>query len=64
MYEVFKAEIAKEKRLRRLTNADIASMTGLSVSAINMFMASPEGKKRDDSEKVAEAISKALGIEL
>jgi predicted transcriptional regulator len=64
MYEVFKAEIVKEKRLRKLTNANIASMTGLSVSAINMFMASSEGKKRDDSRKVAEAISKALGIEL
>lgn len=64
IYEVFKAEVAKIKRLRKLTNADIGEMTGFRKSTIDLFMTSPEHKARDDSEAVARAIAKALEIEL
>ncbi len=64
IYEVFKAEVAKVKRLRKLTNADIGEMTGFKKSTIDLFMTSPEHKSRDDSDAVARAISEALGIEL
>jgi hypothetical protein len=64
IYEVFKAEVAKVKRLRKLTNADIGKLTGFKKNTIDLFMTSPEHKNRDDSEAVAQAISKALGIEL
>ncbi|MBO6301010.1 MAG: hypothetical protein J6N15_01060 [Ruminiclostridium sp.] len=64
IYEVFKAEVAKIKRLRKLTNADIGEMTGFRKSTIDLFMTSPEHKARDDSEAVAQAIAKALEIEL
>ena len=64
IYEVFKAEVAKVKRLRKLTNADIGEMTGFKKSTIDMFMTPQENKHRDDSEAVAQAISKALEIEL
>ena len=64
MFEVFKAEVDKAKRLQGLTNADIAEKTGFKKSTIDYFMTNPESKGRDDSRKVAEAISKVLGIEL
>lgn len=64
IYEIFKAEVAKQKRLRRLTNADIARMTGYAKRSIDIFMSSGPHKSREDSQKVAEAISQALGVEL
>ena len=64
IYEVFKADVARVKRLRHLTNADIAKLTGYAKRSIDIFMASGPKKTRDDSQKVAVAISQALGIEL
>ena len=64
IYEVFKAEVVKQKRLRKLTNADIAKMTGYARITIDIFMTSTGNNPREDSKNVAEAISKALGIEL
>ena len=64
IYELFKAEIAKVKRLRKLTNADIGELTGYAKGTIDLFMCSGESLNRDDSKKVAHAISKALEIEL
>ena len=64
IYEVFKAEVAKVKRLRHLTNADIGEMTGFKKNTIDFFMSSSEKKGRDDSPVIAAAISQALGIEL
>ena len=64
MYEAFKAEVAKVKRLKHLTNADIGKMTGFAKQTIDVFMYSGPKKARDDSERVAKAISAVLGIEL
>lgn len=57
-YELFRGKIAEQKKLRRLTNGDIAKMTGYSVSTINAFMA---GNREND--KIANAIAKVLDIE-
>ena len=64
IYEVFKAEVAKAKRLKHLTNADIAALTGFAKRTIDIFMSSGPKKARDDSEKVALAIAAALEIKL
>ena len=56
---MFRAKIAEQKKLRNLTNADIAKMTGYTKSTIDAFMCGVR-----ESEKVAKAIAKALGIEL
>jgi hypothetical protein len=58
IYELFRGKIAEQKKLRRLTNGDIAKMTGYSVSTINAFMA---GNREND--KIANAIAKVLDIE-
>lgn len=54
----FRGKIAEQKKLRRLTNGDIAKMTGYSVSTINAFMAG-----RRENDKIANAIAKVLDIE-
>lgn len=59
IYELFKGEVAKQKKLRKLTNKDLAKMTGLSHATIDAFMAGFR-----DSERTANAIAKALEIEL
>lgn len=64
IYEVFKAEVEKVKRLKHMTNADIAKSTGYAKRTIDVFMSSSPKKDRDDSQKVAAAISTALGIEM
>lgn len=55
---MFVGKIAEQKKLRGLTNADIAKITGYKKSTIAAFM---HGSRR--SEKVADAIAMALGIE-
>lgn len=60
---MFKAEIAKVKRYRGITNKDIARLTGYSESAIAKFLAE-NVSDRNDSENVAAAISAALDIPL
>lgn len=64
IFEIFKGEVAKQKKVRRITNADIAKMTGYTKKTIDFFLTKSDNKGRDDSKKVAEAISKALDIEL
>lgn len=64
IYEVFKAEVEKVKRLKHLTNADIARSTGYAKRTIDIFMSSAPRKDRNDSQRVAAAISAVLGIEL
>lgn len=62
IYEIFKAEVERQKRLLHLTNADIAEKTGFKKSTIDFFMC---GKKsREDSKSVAIAIARVLMIEL
>lgn len=55
---VFVAEVDKQKRLKNLTNADIAKLTGYTRSTIDAFM----GGFRD-SNNVRKAIAEALKIE-
>lgn len=56
---MFKAEIVKQKRLRKLTNADLGKLTGYKQQTIDAFMAGAR-----ESENVAKAIAKVLEIEL
>ena len=64
IFEVFKGEVAKQKKVRHITNADIAEMTGYTKRTIDYFLTKGDNKDRDDSKNVAVAISKALNIEL
>ena len=56
-YDLLKGEIDKQKRLQKLTNADLAKMTGYAVNTIDQFMG---GSK--ESENVAKAIAAVLKI--
>jgi transcriptional regulator with XRE-family HTH domain len=60
---VFVSKVTAEMKLRGLTQKDLAKMTGKSYSSINLFMALGV-TSRSRSRKVAEALSKALNIEL
>lgn len=59
IFKLFTGEVAKVKKIRNLTNADLAKMTGYKESTIEAFM-----KGARPSEYVARAISHALGIEM
>lgn len=65
IFELFRAEIDKQKSIQRradgkkLTNADIAKLTGIKTSTIHAFMSGDR-----TSEKTAKAIAKALRIEM
>lgn len=58
IYELFRGKIAEQKKIRRLTDADVAKMTGYKTSAIRAFMCGSR-----ENEKIATAIAQALGIE-
>ena len=58
IYELFRGKIAEKKKIRRLTDADIAKMTGYTTSTIRAFMCGVR-----ENEKIATAIAQALGIE-
>ena len=62
MYEIFIADCKREMRLRRMTNADLAQAIGVKTSTINAFFADVKG--REKSERVANAISQVLHIEI
>lgn len=64
IFEVFKGEVAKQKKVLHITNADIGKMTGYTKKTIDYFLTRGDNKDRDDSKNVAVAISKALNIEL
>lgn len=49
----------KQKRIKKLTNADLGRLTGFTRSTIDAFMAGAR-----ESENVAKAIAKVLEIEL
>lgn len=59
IYTLLRAKVAEQKKLRNLTNKDIAKMTGYTKSTIDAFMCGVR-----ESDKVAKAIATALGIEL
>ncbi|SHI23871.1 hypothetical protein SAMN02745823_03776 [Sporobacter termitidis DSM 10068] len=58
IYELLRAEIAKQKNLQKKTNADLAGLTGFSKKTIEAFMCAAR-----DSDSVANALAKALKIE-
>ncbi|MCH5323973.1 MAG: helix-turn-helix transcriptional regulator [Eubacterium sp.] len=61
-YRLFRAEISRVKKLRGLTNKDLANMTGYKQSTIEAFMLNRPG--RNASDNVARALSKALNIDI
>ena len=62
IYEIFKAEVVKELRIRKIGQKELAQMTGYKPQTIRQFMS--KSKDRDDSDNVAKAISYALKIKL
>lgn len=61
MYEAFKAEVERKKRLLNLTNADIGKATGYASTTIDYFML--KNSPRPESRKVGAAIADCFGIE-
>lgn len=59
IYRVLIGDIAKQKKIRGLRNADLAKMTGYSKSAIDKFMS---GERL--SESTAKALAYSLEIEI
>lgn len=59
MHELFIAEVAKQKRLKRLTNKQLAEMTNLTKHQIDCFL---QGHIKGDMIK--KAIAKALEMEI
>jgi hypothetical protein len=59
IYRLFCGKVAEQKKLRKLTNADLAKMTGYRKKTIEAFMCGAR-----ESEAIAKAIAAALGIEL
>jgi transcriptional regulator with XRE-family HTH domain len=55
---IFLGKIAAAKKERKLTNADIAKLTGYTKATIEAFMCGAR-----DGDAVADAIAKALNIE-
>lgn len=59
IYRLFCGKVAEQKKLRKLTNADLAKMTGYSKKTIESFMCGAR-----ESEPIAKALAAALHIEL
>lgn len=56
---LFVGKVSEQKKVRRLTNSDLAKLTGYSVSTINAFMCGLR-----DSDALVNALAKVLDIEL
>jgi transcriptional regulator with XRE-family HTH domain len=59
IYRLFCGKVAEQKKLRKLTNADLAKMTGYRKKSIEAFMCGAR-----ESEAIAKALAAALNIEL
>ena len=59
IYKLFCGKVAEQKKLRKLTNADLAKMTGYSKKTIESFMCGAR-----ESERIAKALAAVLNIEL
>lgn len=59
IYTLFRGKVAEQKKLRKLTNGDLAKLTGYTKSAIDAFMCGVR-----ESEPIAKAIASVLKIEL
>lgn len=57
MYEIFKAEVTKQCKLRKLKYRDLAKMTGIKRSTIAAFMCGAR-----DSDLTKKALERALDI--
>lgn len=62
IWDEFMADCKREMWRRKMTNGDLAKLTGYTTSSINAFFA--DLKSRDKSSAVGEAISRVLGVEL
>lgn len=58
-YRLFCGKVAEQKKLRKLTNGDLAKLTGYSVKTINAFMCGAR-----ESAAIAKALAAVLEIEL
>jgi len=59
IYEIFRGEVARQKKIRKLNDKDLSEMTGYTVSTIRAFSCGVRS-----SELVAKALARALDIEL
>ena len=59
---VFVSKVAAKKKLKGLTNADLAKMTCYTEKTIATFMANSSGRPR--SRKVARALAQALEMKM
>src|SRR5574344_838813 len=59
IYKLFCGKIAEQKKLRKLTNADLAKMTGYRKKSIEAFMCGAR-----ESEAIEKALAAAINIEL
>ena len=62
-YQVFKAKVKGELKLRKMKYAELAPLTGYSLGSIRQFM-QDKPVPRYDYSKVASAIANALNLEL
>ena len=58
IYKLFCGKVAEQKKLRKLTNADLAKMTGYSKKTIEAFMCGAR-----ESDRIAKALAAVLNIE-
>lgn len=58
MNDLFRAEVAKQKVLRKITNRDIAKLAKMPYPTVRNFMCGASG-----SERVARRIAQALNME-
>lgn len=59
IYKQFCGKVAEQKKLHKLTNADLGHMTGYSKKTIEAFMCGAR-----ESESIAKALAAVLKIEL
>ena len=59
IYKILCAKIAEQKKLRGLTNADLAKLTGYKTKTIEAFMCGARS-----SEPIAKALAAVLEIEM
>ena len=62
-YQVFKAKVKGELKLRRMKYAELAELCGYSLGSIRQFMQDKPAPRYDYS-KVASAIATALNLEM
>jgi transcriptional regulator with XRE-family HTH domain len=59
IYELLRGEIAKQRKMKKLTNEEIGKMAGYKKSSVDAFMSGVR-----ETERLAKAIANALEIEI